>query len=408
VWLLLTMIGIMPFEQNPHLLISDSFMGLPGFTLIKLLGLIGFAWALSEIAAGHPIAFFETRQARLFAVFVVAMLLPAALNGFAVMLFSRVLSIVCLMPIIFVAVRDERKLVHVLKAAVLIMIAIFPYAYRQQLRFGGRFGVGLYDCNYLALLLVLVLPLAPVFARSGETHARRALWAAGGIAIVVQIVLTGSRGGFVALCAAAIAMCAAERQHRVKLVAVAVSLIAGILLLVPNPMLTRLKASGLDDDVQDSGVEQSNESRLGAIEAGLNMIADRPLTGVGLGFFKASVEEYGEVQAQIAHNTYIELAAELGIPALLAFVALLMATLSSLRRSERLMRSDGDVRLASVATAMWAGLIGYAVGATFLSAQYEKFFWVMVFASMCLERMARERSLGGTNEPAERPQQVLA
>jgi hypothetical protein len=41
-WILLGMILVMPFEKNPYLKLSSSFLGLfPDFTMIKLLGLVG-------------------------------------------------------------------------------------------------------------------------------------------------------------------------------------------------------------------------------------------------------------------------------------------------------------------------------------------------------------------------------
>ncbi len=40
-WILLLMIAVMPFEMNPYLTISQSFLGLlPNFTVIKLLGIV--------------------------------------------------------------------------------------------------------------------------------------------------------------------------------------------------------------------------------------------------------------------------------------------------------------------------------------------------------------------------------
>ena len=54
-WLLALMILIMPFEASPYLYIAPNFLGVfPDFTVIKLLGLVGFAWAMMRLASGHP------------------------------------------------------------------------------------------------------------------------------------------------------------------------------------------------------------------------------------------------------------------------------------------------------------------------------------------------------------------
>ena len=45
-WLLLAMIMIMPYEANPYLYLGANLLGVfPDFTVIKALGLLGFAWA---------------------------------------------------------------------------------------------------------------------------------------------------------------------------------------------------------------------------------------------------------------------------------------------------------------------------------------------------------------------------
>jgi hypothetical protein len=38
---------------------------------------------------------------------------------------------------------------------------------------------------------------------------------------------------------------------------------------------------------------------------------------------------------------------------------------------------------------MRSGLIGFLVAGTFISAQYEKWFWLVVFLSIAVERLAR-------------------
>ena len=51
-WLLLLMIAIMPYEQSPYLYLGSNLFGIfPDFTAIKLLGLLGFAWAGLRMAS---------------------------------------------------------------------------------------------------------------------------------------------------------------------------------------------------------------------------------------------------------------------------------------------------------------------------------------------------------------------
>ena len=74
-WLLVFMIFLMPFETNPYLKFADSFGIIQDFTLIKLLGMIGFAWAAMKIAQGYnEESLLERPQAKLFLVFFACVL----------------------------------------------------------------------------------------------------------------------------------------------------------------------------------------------------------------------------------------------------------------------------------------------------------------------------------------------
>ena len=73
-----------------------------------------------------------------------------------------------------------------------------------MLRFGDRLGVGLYESNYLATILVLLVPLAFTVRCQQRDPTRRTLWLGAGLLLVLMVFLTSSRGGFVGLLVAGI------------------------------------------------------------------------------------------------------------------------------------------------------------------------------------------------------------
>ena len=80
-WLLLLMIYVMPYEASPYFYLADSFLGLPDFTVIKLIGLIGFGWALFRMASGGvPEGVLSSRQAKLFALLVLGVVVAGLLS----------------------------------------------------------------------------------------------------------------------------------------------------------------------------------------------------------------------------------------------------------------------------------------------------------------------------------------
>jgi O-antigen ligase len=133
------------------------------------------------------------------------------------------------------------------------------------------------------------------------------------------------------------------------------------------------------------------------------MIRAHPLLGVGLGRFKTESGAYAPMgvshRPHIAHNTYLEIAAELGLPACALYVAILVA---AWRRARRLARrlQEYDPRSAAIARALEIGLAAFSLGALFLSAEYTKQLWVILSFGVALQRITEE-------EPARREAQEL-
>jgi O-antigen ligase len=397
--LLLAMIAVMPFEENPYLKLASNFLFIPEFTVIKLLGLVGVAWVVVQVAGGVRIGIFDSGQAKAFALFLALATFSGFLNGAGYLVSFRLLSIACFLPLVLCAVRTERDLRGALMAAALVLILIFPYAYRNMLRFGGRLGVGLYDPNYYALGLLLVVPLAWAMARLAPPGRMRMLWYAGFAVLVLQVIMTGSRGGALGLTVILALLSTRLTQRRVATLAGLAGLGFLLIAVVPNSLGERLIAS-IDPEYRTTKVTASDRVREAVMLAGIEMIKANPLTGVGLGVYKAHVMAYGAHIAKIAHSTYIHLAAELGVPALLAFLLVILVALRSLRRSERLALAAGNRTLHHLAVAIQVGLAGWAVSATFLSAQYEKFYWLVMFLTICLERVVSHATPAA---PAEVP-----
>jgi hypothetical protein len=394
-WLLLAMILIMPYEESPYFYLGQNLLGVfPDFTVIKALGLLGFAWAGLRLAAGDPAGrLLASRPARLFLAFLGVIVVVALAHGtgfqYAI---SRYLGFLVFLPFVIVAVRSQRDLGRVLATMVLSYVIMFPYALRQMLRFGDRLGVGLYESNYLATILVLLIPLAFALASQERPPMRRAFWAGSGLLLVLMVFLASSRGAFVGLLAAGMVF-VYRRRGLGGAVAVMLVLLGSVLLL-PTDLGTRAVATLFQDSGQlPPGLEQSNRAHVALFWAALRMIGDNPLIGVGpLNFKSLSTLYTGLDQGNIAHNSFLEIAAEFGLPALAVFVLLLAATLGTLGRATRLTGSPEAQELAAWAEGVRSGLIGFLVAGCFISAQYEKVLWLTLFLAVVLGALAAHRA----------------
>ncbi len=393
-WLLLAMLMIMPYETNPYFYLADNLLGVfPDFTVIKALGLVGFAWAGMRLAAGDPAGrLMRARPARLFLLFlgVVALVAVAHGTGFRYSI-SRFLGFLVFLPFVIVAVRSELDMRRVLQAMVLGYALVLPYGLRQMMRFGDRLGVGLYEPNYLATILVLLIPLAFVLGAQQRLPSRRLLWMGAGLVLVLMVFLTSSRGGFVGLLAAGVVF--VYRRRGLGAALGVLLLLLGAVLLVPTDLGSRALATIFQDAASPpAGLEQSNRAHVALFWAALRMIADNPVFGVGPLNFKALSTLYtGLDQGNIAHNSFLEVAAEFGLPALGVFLLLIASAFRTLGRVTRLTGSGPARELAGWAEGLRSGLIGFLVAGWFISAQYEKVLWLAIFLSIVLGALAERR-----------------
>ena len=395
-WLLLAMIMIMPYEESPYFYLGQNLLGVfPDFTVIKALGLLGFAWAGLRLAAGDPAGrLLASRPARLFLAFLGVIVVVALAHGtgfqYAV---SRYLGFLVFLPFVIVAVRSQRDLGRVLATMVLSYVIMFPYGLRQMLRFGDRLGVGLYESNYLATILVLLVPIAFALSSQERLPMRRMFWAGCGLLLVLMVFLASSRGAFVGLLAAGMVF-VYRRRGLGGAVAVMLVLLGSVLLL-PTDLGTRAVATLFQDSGElPPGLEQSNRAHVALFWAALRMIGDNPLIGVGpLNFKSLSTLYTGLDQGNIAHNSFLEVAAEFGLPALGVFVLLLAATLGTLGRATRLTGGSPEAQeLAAWGEGVRSGLIGFLVAGCFISAQYEKVLWLTLFLAIVLGALAAHRA----------------
>jgi putative inorganic carbon (HCO3(-)) transporter len=237
------------------------------------------------------------------------------------------------------------------------------------------------DSNYFALGVVCFLPLALWLLVTQHNVYERLGYLFACVATTAALAVGSSRGGFLAL-AAALAFMVLKLPHRIRNFALA-AVILSVLGLAPGSPIQRTLHPTTGDQI---GVD----SRWTTWRAALLMMADHPFVGIGPGFFNAVVEQYEKPDAVVrglAHNTYLELGAELGIPVMLMYIALWIVTFRSLEATRRMATKHARF-IADAAVGLQAGLIAIVVGIWFLTAEHQKFPWLVVFLSIPLRTLA--------------------
>ena len=265
---------------------------------------------------------------------------------------------------------------------------IYGLRYRPQWSPAG-------DPNYFTASAVLCLPIAFYLLARGKSRFDRFFSAACLFPIAGAILVDASRGGLLALIAAGAVIFAQARGRRGLFLLLGGGLALVLLLSPVSPVRRFLDPS--------AGDKTAVNDRLELWSAGLRMIEAHPTTGIGLGNFEAYVPAYlapGEHIDFIAHNTYIEMAAEMGLPGLALFLAILLCTLRSLNRTRLLAEEAKSTLIYCAASGLRAGLVGFAVAMVFLSAEFLKVLWFAVFLSSALAALMANAPEPATDQAA--------
>jgi O-antigen ligase len=226
------------------------------------------------------------------------------------------------------------------------------------------------DPNDLASVFAMCVPfaLAITFSKAATTTQRLATLAITGL-LIAGVTRTGSRGGTLAVLGAlaTLFMYLPSRRKAVLAATIIPILVGGFLL---GPQSYRDKILGLAAGEEDYN-QTTYGGRIQVWKRGMGYVASNPVLGLGVGNFTT---QEGEVMKEsgigghwmTAHNTYVQAAAELGIP---GFVLLLTLMGTALRLAHRTARSSLED------AAPVAGMIGFMVAAFFLSHAYAYHFY---------------------------------
>jgi O-antigen ligase len=396
------LVTVLPLTVHP---VWSMFVG--DLTVVKYLGLVCVLYAGSELLTqGRPVDFLRTSQARLFLAFMALVTVSfLALSGPIALEVSPLMVCLSLSMMFFttvVLVNSLTRLRWTLVAAIGGLAFASLYVLREFQKYYSpsnpmRPGYVVGDPNYFTLSAVLCIPLAFALMQERRPRWLRPFAATCLILMILAVTVAASRGGFLGLLTAFFFVLWRSKQ-RARNFLVLACLIVPLSIVAPISPLARLVSPSRSDG-------EAKDTRYVLWGAGLSMFQENWLTGVGVGHFKSQAPAYQEPGARkvqaIAHNTYIQLGAELGVVGILLFLGVLVATFRSLQRTAAQALRLRFSLLYHSASGIQGGLVGYAVGAFFVSAEYQRLLWFMIFVSMCLSELARQLVRRAAREPRQ-------
>ena len=249
--------------------------------------------------------------------------------------------------------------------------------YRASGRGTGIFG----NTNDMALHVVTIFPIAIALLFGSKGPLGKLFYGVCATLMLGGIVLSYSRGAFISLIIVVvfIAMRIGPR-HRLGIVMAVVMLGGAVLLFAPDKYGGRL----LSIFVPSLDPGGSSDARRGELMRSLYLAIRHPLLGIGMGNYQPEMSYRGLV----THNSYTQVAAEMGAAALVAYTLFIV---TPLRKLGQVARETFETRSNShyyyLAVGLQASLLGYMVSSFFLSVAYVWYVYYLVAFAVCLRRL---------------------
>jgi O-antigen ligase len=386
------LILVLPLTQH-HL--WAQFVG--DITGIKYIGFACLPYAvLRLISRGKAPSFLGTWQARLFVALCLWSTLSYLTMGQGKWYVSHWLTYVSLLILFFITlvlVDTLDRLRWVLLAASASLAVASLYVLRDWQTYHAiykdyRPGWVVGDPNYFTVNVLLFLP--PTFLMMQKSTRRWERWFCLGCFVLTLfgVMVSASRGGFLGMVAGSLFLIMRTKRRFRNLVLIGVS-VAIVILASPVSPLKRFKNP-------TPGDQQSADTHVALMRGGVRMMFAHPVFGVGIDNFKRNSRFFVtrneaaqmDKESRVAHNSYVEIGAEMGIPGLLLFIGLLLCSFTSLGSVARMAQRRGIPLIQEAAAGLQAGIVGSSVAIFFVSGEYQKMFWLALFMTMCLPPIA--------------------
>jgi probable O-glycosylation ligase (exosortase A-associated) len=248
------------------------------------------------------------------------------------------------------------------------------------------------DANDFALALNIALPFAWFFMLQTKAKIFKGLLLFSAVLLVMGVVASGSRGGFITLSLTIIWIIISQSKRKLGALILAVSIITVILALAPQNYISRIQT------ITGSALEEGDTGygRITLWQAGLEMMLDNPITGVGITQYMAAYgnkyHREGDKKWRVAHSTYVTIGAETGVIALLLYLYLLYTIFNEnldFRKALRTNKMEGHF-LSYLSNALLASLFAFCIGSLFLNVWYYIHIYFMLALTMVIKRILVE------------------
>jgi O-antigen ligase len=387
---------------------NDLFPAIGSFPIVKIVALIApIAYIFEQSRLGKPLINWMLEVKMVFLLISLAILfIPAAPfpQSSIDTITDTFIKTVIVFVLIIQVVNTRERLLSLLKlvvicGAVLGFFAIKSFATGQftlggtriEGLVGGMFG----NPNDLATALSILVPLAITLAII-QKGVSSLFYFACAVCMAAGVLATFSRTGFLGLLLTTpLMLWKFGRGKRVRTMSIAAIGFAIFIAAAPGGYGSRVATIFSPDDDQTGSAQRRKELMLHTLQIAMR----RPIVGVGVG----NIAFYTDDE-HVAHNSYLEVAAELGVIGLIAYLILIFAPIRALRKieNETVNPATRDLReFHYLSIGIQAAIMAYIVCSFFESIQYLWYIYYTAGYAVALRQIhAREVATSLVNEAA--------
>lgn len=301
-----------------------------------------------------------------------------------------------LMVLIAAGVRGTRNIERLLVINLIGATIYSAYAVSSGEVVDGRLShLIYYDANDLGMLVVCTLPICVYFLRRGVPIFPKFIALTALPVLLLAFVRSGSRGAFLGILAIGAFMLfrftAISRTARILTLSATVIAMP----VIGGDQYLDLMKTLLAPTTDYNWVGNQDTGRMEVWKRGIGYMLHRPILGVGVNNFyvaegtlsaRGRQQQFGRgFKWSAAHNSFVQIGAELGVSGLLAFVALLYVSFKSTMRPLPRTGDSAVLTQQALGQTFAAALLGYIVTAFFLSQAYGAFLYSMIGLIIALD-----------------------
>lgn len=275
----------------------------------------------------------------------------------------------------------------------------FAQANYQQISgetMGYRLAGPIGDANFFAQAMLVLVPISLERVLHEKNGLLRffAVW--GSVASALTVILTYSRGGFLAM-SLTILVFLFIYPPRIQTVPYIIILGLVVLSLIPKEFTARLlsmdeilNAVSVGFKTQDKAIQGRASENATAFE----MFKAHPFLGIGWGNYIFQYQDYSQslgiaptAEDRAAHNLYLEILSESGIIGFTTFMTIVwQAGRVMLQARKRFILSkEGD--FAGLVTGVAIAFMGYMIAALFVHAAFPRYFYLLIGIAFSLKNV---------------------